>query len=442
MTPKFPFPKGFTWGAATASYQIEGAARADGRQPSIWDVFCAEPGRIADGTSGEVACGHYERYRDDVAMMARMGLQAYRFSIAWPRAIGADGKLRPSGFDFYDRLVDELLAAGIEPMATCYHWDLPQFWQERGGWQARETVDRFAEFAGAAASALGDRVPKWCTLNEIPVAWIAGHVDGAHAPGLKLDERGSRAVCHHLLMAHGAALRAIRASAAKPVAIGLVHNPTPFVPFFEDDGQIAAARDAFRDANAWCLDPVFKGAYPADQLERLGDAAPPVQPGDLELIHEPGDYFGINLYSAWQPVHADLGVGRYEPHFPKTQMGWDITPDCLYWTARFLHERYAPASIVVTENGSAWPDEVDADGRVLDWARVEYLRGHLRGLHRAIAEGVPVDGYYAWSLMDNFEWSFGCQKRFGLVHVDYETLARTPKLSAEWYGKAIRGNGF
>lgn len=442
--PSRTFPKNFLWGCAAASYQIEGACDKDGKGPSIWDAFCEVPGAIKDGRSGSIACDHYHRLEEDLDLMKELGLGAYRFSISWPRVIPAGrGAVNEKGIDFYDRLVDGLLARGIQPAATCYHWDLPLALEKEGGWRVRSTVDAFQDYAALIAKRLGDRVRMWFTLNEMSVVYTLGYKTGVHAPGAKEPEKVVRQAAHHLLLAHGVAVKAIRANAtADGLQVGLAQSVYPHVPFYESDDHIAAARREFEKRNAWLMDPFFKGKYPEEEWEQVGPDAPDVRDGDMEIINDPGDFLGINLYAAPEVVHAVHGVRLREPYYPRTDFGWPITPECLYWAIRFCNEVFGADKMYITESGCCYPDEVNSDGLVEDYARIHYLRTHLDYVLRAAQEGLPIHGYFIWSIMDNFEWAEGYTKRFGIIHVNYETLKRTPKLSYEWYGNVIRNNGF
>ncbi len=433
------FPPGFRWGVATASYQIEGAVAEDGRKPSIWDTFAATPGKVKNGESGAVACDHYHRWEGDLDLMQRLGVQAYRFSVAWPRVIPeGTGAVNERGLDFYDRLVDGLLARGIEPFATLYHWDLPQPLQDAGGWPWRGIVEPFVAYADAVTRRLGDRVRAYATLNEPWCSAIMGYDFGEHAPGLH-DRALALQASHHLLLAHGEALPVMRANA--PAAQhGIVLNLNPGYPASDSAADAEAARRFDGFFNRWFLDPVLLGRYPEDLWTGYGDAAPDVHDGDLEAISRPLDFLGVNYYNrtilAADP--GELGVrpadGPADAEY--TEMGWEVFPQGLTELLLRIHRDYPLPPVYITENGAAYRDEV-VDGVVDDPQRVRYLDGHLRALHAAIAQGVDVRGYFAWSLLDNFEWAHGYGKRFGLVHVDYATQARIPKTSATWYADAI-----
>ncbi len=426
-------PPDFVWGAATASYQIEGAAHEDGRGESVWDRFSATPGKVRNGDTGEIACDFYHRYPDDVALMRRLGLDAFRFSIAWPRVMPTGrGPVNEAGLDFYDRLVDELLAHDIEPFATLFHWDTPQALEDAGGWPARETAEAFVEYAEAVVGRLGDRVQHWITHNEPWVhAWI-GHAWGEHAPG-RTSEADAVAAAHHLLLSHGWAVQAIRA-AAPNVEVGITLNLAHAYAATDSPENEAAAWRVDGEGNRWFLDPLFRGSYPADLLERNEIVAPFVRDGDLEAIAAPTDFLGVNNYFRFV-VDGDGERPQIvqDPEAPRTEMGWEVYPDGLHRLLVRVATDYAPAKIYVTENGAAFPDIRSHDGRVRDPERVAYLETHVDAVARAVAEGAPVKGYFAWSLLDNFEWAHGYAKRFGIVYIDYPTLERVPKDSFHGY---------
>ncbi|WP_179838682.1 GH1 family beta-glucosidase [Actinomadura citrea] len=437
------FGPDFAWGAATSAYQVEGAVAEDGRAPSIWDAFCRVPGAIAGGDTGDVACDHYHRWPADLALMAELGLRAYRFSIAWPRVLPAGGgPVNAAGLAFYDRLVDALLTAGIEPHPTLYHWDLPQALQDRGGWPSRDTAGRFAEYASVVAAALGDRVTSWATLNEpVCAAWI-GHLQGTMAPGVA-DIRAAVPAAYHLLLAHGLGAQAVRA-AAPGARVGVVNLLTDCEPGGEDEADAAAARREDGHHNRWWLDPIHGRGFPADMIEVYG-VEPPVRTSDLEAIAAPLDWLGVNYYRRSVTV-AD--PGGPPPHVrqitpagtPRTGMDWEIHPDRLAKILVRVTEDYAPRSIMVTENGAAYADTVAPGGAVHDAERTAYLEGHLSACASAIRAGVPLDGYFAWSLLDNFEWAYGYAQRFGLVHVDFATQERRVKDSGRRYAEIIRAH--
>ncbi|WP_181727591.1 GH1 family beta-glucosidase [Streptomyces sp. PT12] len=449
----FPrFPRGFFFGAATASYQIEGAHDVGGRGPSIWDTYCREPGRVAEGATGDVACDHYHRYREDVALLRELGVDSYRFSVAWPRVqpTGA-GPANAEGLDFYDRLVDELLAAGISPAATLYHWDLPQALEDRGGWRVRETAERFADYTRLVAERLGDRVDRWITLNEPFCSAFVGYAIGRHAPGAR-EGRGALAAAHHLLVGHGLAVRALRDAGARDVGITL--NPDRLLPATESPADLAAVRRAETLHNAVWLDPLFAGRYPEHERETWGDLADGSyrRDDDLITIAAPLDFVGVNYYRPITIADAprreadpaartavDIGVEEsWRQDARHTTMGWPVVPHTFTDLLVDLGRRYPELPpVIITENGSAEDDSVADDGQVHDADRVAYLRDHLHALAAAVDAGVDVRGYYVWSLMDNFEWAFGYAKRFGIVRVDYDTLERLPKDSYRWYRELI-----
>jgi beta-glucosidase len=427
------FPSDFTWGAATASYQIEGAAHEDGRGESVWDRFAATPGKVRNGDTGDIACDFYHRYPDDIALMRELGLDAFRFSIAWPRVLPEGrGRVNQAGLDFYDRLVDELLANGIEPFPTLFHWDTPQVLEDAGGWPARATAAAFVEFAEVVAERLGDRIRHWTTHNEPwVVAWI-GHSWGVHAPG-RTSEADAVAAAHHLLLSHGLTVEAIR-RAAPGSRVGITLNLTHVYPATDTPEDEAAAWQVDGEANRWFLDPVFRGSYPADLLERNELVAPHLRDGDLETISVPIDFLGVNNYSRFVVRSGPTGpTFERDPEAQYTDMGWEVYPDGLHRLLVRVGEDYSPAAIFVTENGAAFGDIRGHDGKVHDPERTGYLESHLAAVGRAIADGSPVKGYFVWSLLDNFEWSHGYSKRFGLVYIDYPTLERVPKDSFYWY---------
>jgi beta-glucosidase len=434
------FPPSFTWGAATASYQVEGAVAEDGRGESIWDRFSHTPGRVANGDTGDIACDHYHRWREDVALMAELGLQAYRFSVAWPR-VQPDGvgPINERGLDFYDRLVDELLAHDIQPFVTLYHWDLPQHLEDRGGWPSPEIVDRFAAYADAVGARLADRVPDWITLNEPQVFTFLGYVEGRHAPG-RADLRAGLAAAHHAHLAHRAATEVLRRR--RPDArIGIALSLWPAEPASDAPADVDAARRLDGAANRWFLDPAFGRPYPGDLVEAYGGLLDGLDLGAI-AGGPPPDFLGVNYYSRHTVAHDEsappLRTRLVErPGAPRTAMGWEIHPDSLRDLLLRLHADYEPRSILITENGAAFDDAPDATGAVDDDERIAYLESHLAAVAEAITAGVPVDGYLLWSLFDNFEWAEGYAKRFGIVRIDYETQRRIPKASGRWYADLI-----
>jgi beta-glucosidase len=437
------FPEGFLWGTATAAYQIEGAHDTGGKGPSIWDTFSHTPGKVFESQTGDVACDHYHRYRDDVALMADLGLNAYRFSVSWPRVLPAgDGAPNPAGLDFYSRLADALLERRIRPFITLYHWDLPQACEERGGWGVRATADAFGDYAALMGRTLGDRVKDWITLNEPLASTVAGYIFGIHAPG-KIDPQLAFQVSHHLNLAHGAAVRALRATVPE-ARVGITHVSLPVYPASDSDADRAAAHRFDGFTNRWYWDPTLKGTYPADITERLGPFAPKIEPGDLERISPSLDFFGHNSYTRAivkdDPESMLTGVTQLPAPEPRTEMGWEVYPEHLYDSLTRIARDYGAPEIYITENGAAFADEL-VDGRVDDPERVEYLRTHLTAAHRAIQDGVRLRGYFCWSLLDNFEWSFGYSKRFGIVYVDYPTQRRIVKASGRFLAEVARRNG-
>ncbi|GGX55817.1 GH1 family beta-glucosidase [Saccharospirillum salsuginis] len=419
----------FTFGVATAAFQVEGATEADGRLPSIWDTFCAEPGRVNNGDTGAVACDHYHRWADDLEMVEGLGVDAYRLSIAWPRVMTESGQPNPKGLDFYKRLLDRLIERGIQPYVTLYHWDLPQHLQDRGGWVNRDTAYRFRDYADLVSRALGDRVASYATLNEPWVSAILGHDIGVHAPGLN-DPRLGRQAGHHLLLAHGLGMDVLRTNAPEADA-GLVLNMAPSTPKTERYDDRVAARLSEAALTHWFLEPVLEGRYPALFERFYPEQTPIMMPGDLEQISRPVDFIGINYYTrgvvSYDPA---TGIHNHDPEGVEvTDMGWEVYPRGLTELLVDLDRTYSLPPLIITENGMAGNDRVE-NGRVHDEQRCRYYNSHLNAVHDAIEQGVDVRGYFAWSLMDNFEWAFGYDKRFGLVHVDYPTQQRTLKDSA------------
>ncbi len=441
------FPRDFVWGAATASYQIEGAVNAGGRGPSIWDTFSHIPGNVALNHTGDVACDHYHRWREDIALMKQLGLGAYRFSIAWPRILPeGTGRVNPDGLRFYSDLVDGLLEAGITPWVTLYHWDLPQPLEDRGGWPSREIVQAFVEYTDVVTRHLGDRVKHWITLNEPHVFTFVGYGGGRHAPGRDDQFEAARA-SHHALLAHGEAMRVIRANVPGAVA-GITLNMSKVYPATpsEPDAQAAAIVDA--SLNRWFAGPVFGQGYPPELLAFYQSQGEFVKPGDMQTIAAPVDFLGINNYF---PIYATAdprqphGLSTLTPEelaaagHTLTEMGWPVVPQGLVDLLIDLHETYRPAALYITENGAAFADEL-SEGAVHDARRVQYLHDHLSALADVTAGGVPLRGYFVWSLLDNFEWGHGYTKRFGIVYMDYETLRRIPKDSYHWYRQTVANN--
>jgi beta-glucosidase len=438
------FPSEFVWGAATSAYQVEGAVKEDGRGPSIWDVFSHTPGKTANGDTGDVADDHYHRYRDDIALMRELGLKAYRFSVAWPRIYPTgSGQRNEAGLDFYRRLLDELHAAGITPYLTLYHWDLPQTLEELGGWGNRDTAKRFGEYAHTVATAFGADVHHWFTINEPWVIAFLGYFTGLFAPGERDLALALRAA-HNILLAHGEGMNALRAEMAPGDEAGIVLNLSPCEPASDASGDLAATIRFDGYLNRWFLDPVFRGSYPEDMVQLYGEAMPEITPGDMELIAQPTDIFGFNYYNRSLvaddptdlPIQAKTVV---PPGAPVTAMGWEVYPQGLYDLLQRIHHDYGPARMLVTENGAAY-DDVVIDGQVDDSERESYLHEHLLKAHQAIEDGVPLAGYFVWSLLDNFEWASGYGKRFGIIHVDFATQERIIKRSGRWYADVIAAN--
>jgi beta-glucosidase len=440
--PRREFPPDFQWGAATACYQIEGAWQEDGKGESIWDRFSHTPGKVRDGDTGDVACDHYHRWPEDVALMEELGLTAYRFSIAWPRVLpNGVGEVNPAGLDFYSRLTDALLARGIEPFATLYHWDLPQALQDRGGWPARLLVDAFAEYAQVVSRHLGDRIRNWITVNEPWVHAFIGHQMGEHAPG-ETDLGRALAATHHLLLAHAAAMQVVRGN-SPGARVGLALNLTPQHPASPSQADREAATWVDGWINRWLLDPLAGRDYPSDMVKAFGADMDFIAAEDLRAIARPMDFVGINYYTRSIARSKEIPEAENAPRtvFPvgaMTEMDWEVYPEGLYQTLGRLHFAYGFPALYVTENGAAFRDQVGPGGQVDDPARGEYLRDHLDAVGRALEMGVPVKGYFVWSLLDNFEWSHGYSKRFGIVHVDFESGRRVVKSSGQWYRAWIR----
>lgn len=431
------FPDGFTWGAATSSYQIEGSPHADGKSLSIWDVFCRQEGRVKDGSSGDRACDHYERYAEDVELLADLGLGAYRFSVAWTRVVpDGRGAVNDPGLDFYDRLVDELLHHGITPIPTLYHWDLPQSLEDAGGWVARETAFAFADYAEAVLRRLGDRVPTWTTLNEPFVSANHGYVTGEHAPG-RTSMADGMAASHHLNLAHGLAAERVRAI-APDARLAVTINFTPMQPATDSEADLIETEHRNQLENRWYSDPIGGLGYPQAAADHYRWDQSEVLEGDLGIISAPIDLLGVNFYTR-EMVSADDSY-RHGPDVPVNTMGWEIHPPSLGVLLRDLRDRYDFPSYLITENGAPMPDTIRADGRIVDDDRIAYIRDHLAEVHGAIADGCPIEGYLVWSFLDNFEWAWGYGPTFGIVEVDRETLARIPKKSAQWFSEVARGN--
>ncbi|MGW2341352.1 GH1 family beta-glucosidase [Streptomyces sp. NPDC001661] len=456
MSSALTFPADFLWGTATASYQIEGAAQEDGRTPSIWDTYARTPGKVLNGDTGDIACDHYHRWAEDVDIMADLGVKAYRFSLAWPRIQPTGrGPVLQKGLDFYRRLADALRAKGIKPVATLYHWDLPQELEDLGGWPARETAERFAEYAALAAEGLGDHIDTWTTLNEPWCSAFLGYASGVHAPGRTEPVAALRAA-HHLNLGHGLAVQALRSHLRPAAEISVTLNVHHVRPLTGAAGDVDAARRIDALANRVFTGPMLRGEYPDDLLK---DTAPLtdwsfVEDGDLKQINQPLDFLGVNYYSPTlvsegDPAHGNDGHGA-SAHSPwvgadrvafhptpgdKTAMGWTIDASGLEELLLRLSADHPRLPMVITENGAAFHDYADPEGNVNDPQRIAYVRDHLAAVHRALSAGADIRGYFLWSLLDNFEWGYGYSKRFGMVHVDYPTGRRTPKASARWYAK-------
>lgn len=437
------FPDDFIWGASTSAYQIEGRVRADGRGESIWDRYSHTPGNIVNGDTGDIACDHYVRWQDDIELMRELQLRAYRFSVAWPRIIPTGtGAINGAGLDFYDQLVDGLLEAGITPFPTLYHWDLPQPLQDGGGWTSRTTIDRFLEVVDVVTRRLGDRVASWTTINEPLIAGHFGHSLGLMAPGGR-SWSGGLAASHHFLLAHGRAVEVVRGN-VDGAEVGIVLNPMPAVPASDSQGDADAAERWDGIANRFYLQAIAGDGYPDDTLELMAEHMPDIHDGDMAVIATPTDFLGINYYApmyvAAGPEPTGVSFADPPPTVETTAMGWPIQPDVLLDILRRIHRDYYPGPIYIAENGAAFDDPAPTGGRVNDPRRIDYLFGHLDAVWRAIGDSVPIKGFFAWSLMDNFEWSNGYSRRFGLIHVDYATQTRTIKDSGHWYAAVAGGN--
>jgi beta-glucosidase len=444
------FPKNFVWGAATAAYQIEGAAWEDGKGPGIWDVFCKRPAAVWQGHSGDVACDHYHRYAEDVSIMKRLGLGAYRMEIGWSR-IMPDGRRRinEKGVDFYDRLFDELLKAGITPWVTLYHWNLPQALQDMGGWMNPESPKWFADYAAFVVDRFSDRISRWMTINEPQVITMHGMVTGFHAPGCKLSIAEALRAGHNILLAHGHGVSAIRERAKTKASIGYAPVGWSRRPATENPNDVDAARAATFEVDpttlwncSWWMDPVFLGRYPKQALEAYGENAPKFTDDEMKVISQELDFCGVNIYTAAAVKAAADGRPELVPNKAGYRMNsyeWPVTPDVLYWAGKFFYERYKKP-LVVTENGTCITECVSSDGQVHDPQRTEFIKDHLESVERAIGEGVDYAGYFYWSLLDNFEWHWGYKHRFGIVHVDFETGERIIKDSGKYYADVIRKN--
>jgi beta-glucosidase len=432
------FPTNFLWGAATAAYQIEGAWNEDGKGESIWDRFSHSPGKIANADTGDVACDHYHRYPEDIALMRQLGLKAYRFSISWPRVLPKGfGWVNPAGLDFYDRLVDALLAANIEPWITLHHWDFPQALQDKGGWINRDNLPYFADYAALMVKRLGDRVPCWATFNEPDDISEAGYGNGEHAPGVKNDWKTVRQVSHNLMVAHGLAVQAIRAI-NPALEVGIVLGLWNVDPASDDPMDVAAADLVWNSQRTEFMHPIFRGHYRSSMVDTMGDHFPDIKAGDMALISQKLDFLGINSYS--RTLVGVRGVVSPVPRSEYTDMGWEVCAPAIRRVLNRINKEYKVPPIYITENGAAYPDSIHADGKIHDERRLEYLRRHIIQVRLAMQDGIDVRGYFVWSLLDNFEWGHGYAKRFGLIHVEYDTLKRTIKDSGEWYRRVISDN--
>lgn len=445
-SPTSSFPPGFIWGAATAAPQIEGAAFTDGKGESNWDRFSRIPGKVLNGDTLDVACDHYHLYPTDFALMRSLGIKYYRLSVSWPRIYPkGDGVLNQAGLDFYHRLFDSMAENGITPWVTLFHWDLPQTLEDQGGWTSRRTVDAFGLYATTVVQAFAGKVKHWITLNEIRCFTVLGYAAGGmKAPG-RLDPPGVvNQTFHHALVCHGLAVKAVRDHGGPGARVGLTDNADACVPVTETPADIAAAKAWFVEKNLHILDPIARGSYAEDYLKRTGADAPKVLPGDFALISAPTDFLGLNVYSGFY-VRAAAGRPYQElalpASYPRADSKWlNLMPQVIYWVTRFAHECYGPKEIYITENGCGYNVEPVEHGEVIDLHRRDFLRGYLRELNRAIQDGVPVKGYFVWSFMDNYEWEDGYTRRFGIVHVDFSTQKRTPKLSSRYYSEVIRAN--
>jgi beta-glucosidase len=450
-TPR-KFPEGFLWGSATASYQVEGAVHEDGRGPTIWDTFSHTPGKTHNGDTGDVADDHYHRYKEDIGLMTDLGLTTCRFSIAWSRIFPqGTGARNPKGFDFYDRMLDTLLEAKIAPYCTLYHWDLPQALEDKGGWQNRDTAKAFADYAGVVAEHLSDRVKNFMTVNELSTFVNIGYGEGRHAPGLKLDRKGLAQVQHYAVLGHGLAVEAIRAHAKPGTKVGFADNLTPVTPLIETPEHIEAAKKAIREENAMFGTVIREGKYTDAYLKKLGADAPKFTAEELKTIGAPLDFTGLNIYTAAfvrADASSELGYAmvKHPVSYPHMYSEWlTVGPEALYWVPKLVSELWSAEQgakeLYITENGCSSADVLTPDGHVYDSDRIMYLRNYMTQLHRAVSEGVPVKGYFLWSLLDNYEWADGYEKRFGITYVDFKTQKRTPKMSSVYYKEVIRRNG-
>lgn len=438
------FPEDFLWGSATASYQVEGAVHEEGRGPSIWDTFSHTPGKVANGDTGDVADDFFHRYKQDIILMKQLGLQSFRFSVAWPRVFpSGTGGPNPIGLDFYQRLCDALLEAGIQPFCTLFHWDMPQALQDKGGWESRDTAKAFADYAAYTAGKLSDKIQHFMTMNEMRTVVDQGHVLGVHAPGLRLSRARVAQLNHHMVLAHGMGVQAIRAQAKAGTKVGIAENPLLPVPALDSPSYIAAATKALREENASYLTVLQEGAYPDLYLQRLGADAPKYPADDLRIIGSPMDFVGLNCYEATYVRPAEDAAGYAliprPASYPHMLSSWlAFAPEGLYWLPKLAHHLWGIREIYITENGTSSSDEIAPDGNIYDTDRVMFLRSYLTQLKRTVESGTPVKGYFLWSLLDNFEWADGYSRRFGIVYVNFKAQERIPKLSSQFYREVIR----
>lgn len=446
------FPKDFVWGAAAASYQIEGAAYEDGKGPSVWDMFTRKKDAIKNGDTGEIACDHYHQYKEDVQLMKEIGLKAYRLSISWPRVLPEGiGKINEKGLDFYDKLIDELVDNKIEPYLTLFHWDFPYELYKKGGWLNPDSSDWFAEYAKIIVDRFSDRVKNWFTINEPQVFVNLGHKEGEHAPGVKLSMDDLLQIGHNVLLAHGKAVQVIRKNSVQKCRIGMVPSESPMIPASNTPENIDLVRKATFSVNeykdlwavSWWMDPVFFGKYPEDGLKRFERHLPNIKEGDMQIISQPLDFFGVNIYQGLKigmTTDGNFELTKKKDGYPRTAYYWPVTPEALYWGPKFYYERYGKP-IIITENGLSNVDWVSLDGKVHDPQRIDFLNRYLNEFKKAGEDGVDIQGYFHWSIMDNFEWAQGYLERFGLIHVDFNSGKRTIKDSGHWYRNVIKSNG-
>jgi beta-glucosidase len=441
----FHFPRNFVWGVSAAAPQIEGSSKADGKGESVWDRYAKRRGTILNGDKLDPACDHYRRFRQDFALMRELGITNYRLSLAWPRIYPeGDGALNQAGLDFYETLVDSMLENGITPWVTMFHWDLPQALEDRGGWRSRVVPEAFATYADTIVKTLGDRVKNWITVNEIRCFTTQAYGGLGKAPGVIESKKVVNQTVHNALVCHGHAVRAVRQHGGRGAKCGLSDNCETVIPVTESEPDVAAAREWFADANLAILDPIYKGRYSDKYLKSCGRAQPKVESGDFELIGQPTDFLGLNIYAGLFVRRGKDGKPQLllpSDSYPRTDSPWlHLAPRALYWAPRLVADVYGVKNVYVTENGCGYDDDIVKDGEVLDLHRVEYLRSYLKELQRSIEDGTPVRGYFVWCFLDNFEWTDGYTRRFGIVHNNFKTQKRTPKLSAKWYGSVVAAN--